>query len=126
MPADPPPVRSPRAGGGAIRATVLEREFGAATLSGLRGAVQEGAAAAGLASERVIDVVLALHELAANVIRHGAGRGRLLPSLGFVLAISTFPVYHRSRTRTECDLTCGASHAAQPRRRNGRYHCGDQ
>jgi hypothetical protein len=57
---------------------MLDREFGAASLSGLRGAVLECASAAGLTDDRAIDVMLALHELAANVIRHGAGRGRLL------------------------------------------------
>jgi anti-sigma regulatory factor (Ser/Thr protein kinase) len=56
---------------------MLDREFGAASLSGLRGAVLECASAAGLADDRAIDVMLAMHELAANVIRHGAGRGRL-------------------------------------------------
>jgi anti-sigma regulatory factor (Ser/Thr protein kinase) len=56
---------------------MLDREFGAASLSGLRGAVLECATAAGLTDDRAIDVMLAMHELAANVIRHGAGRGRL-------------------------------------------------
>jgi anti-sigma regulatory factor (Ser/Thr protein kinase) len=58
--------------------TVLDREFGAASLSGLRAAVLDSASAAGLNSDRAIDVMLAMHELAANVVRHGAGRGRLL------------------------------------------------
>jgi anti-sigma regulatory factor (Ser/Thr protein kinase) len=57
---------------------VLDREFGAASLSGLRAAVLESASAAGLDSDRAIDVMIAMHELAANVVRHGAGRGRLL------------------------------------------------
>jgi anti-sigma regulatory factor (Ser/Thr protein kinase) len=57
--------------------TVLDREFGAATLSALRAAVLEAASAAGLDNDRAIDVLLAMHELAANVVRHGAGHGRL-------------------------------------------------
>ena len=57
--------------------TLLDREFGAASLSALRAAVAEAAAAAGLDDDRAIDVMLAMHELAANVVRHGAGRGRL-------------------------------------------------
>jgi anti-sigma regulatory factor (Ser/Thr protein kinase) len=56
---------------------VLDREFWAATLSALREAVLATAAAAGLSRDRSIDVMLAAHELAANVIRHGSGRGRL-------------------------------------------------
>jgi anti-sigma regulatory factor (Ser/Thr protein kinase) len=56
---------------------MLDREFGAASLSGLREAVLKCASAAGLTDDRAIDVMLAMHELAANVIRHGAGRGRL-------------------------------------------------
>jgi anti-sigma regulatory factor (Ser/Thr protein kinase) len=57
---------------------VLDREFRAATLSPLREAVLACASAAGLSRDRSIEVMLAAHELAANVIRHGSGRGRLL------------------------------------------------
>lgn len=56
---------------------MLDQEFGAANLSGLREAVRRCASAAGLGSDRAIDVMIAMHELAANVVRHGAGRGRL-------------------------------------------------
>jgi anti-sigma regulatory factor (Ser/Thr protein kinase) len=56
---------------------VLDREFRAATLSALREAVLTCASAAGLSRDRSIDLMLAAHELAANVIRHGSGRGRL-------------------------------------------------
>jgi anti-sigma regulatory factor (Ser/Thr protein kinase) len=69
---------SPQAKGDEDGETVLDQEFGAASLSGLRGAVLESATAAGLKDERAIDVMLAMHELAANVVRHGAGQGRLL------------------------------------------------
>lgn len=33
--------------------------------------------AAGMPEERARDVVIVVHELAANAVRHGAGRGRL-------------------------------------------------
>jgi anti-sigma regulatory factor (Ser/Thr protein kinase) len=56
---------------------VLDREFRAGTLSTLREEVVASALAAGLSRDRSIDVLLAAHELAANVIRHGSGRGRL-------------------------------------------------
>jgi anti-sigma regulatory factor (Ser/Thr protein kinase) len=69
---------SPRAGSDEDGETVLDQEFDATSLSGLRASVLESATAAGLKDERAIDVMLAMHELAANVVRHGAGRGRLL------------------------------------------------
>jgi anti-sigma regulatory factor (Ser/Thr protein kinase) len=47
------------------------------TLYALRSAVQAHASAAGLPERRADDVVIAIHELAANVIRHGGSRGRL-------------------------------------------------
>jgi anti-sigma regulatory factor (Ser/Thr protein kinase) len=56
---------------------VLDREFRAATLSALREAVIACGSAAGLSRDRSIDLMLAAHELAANVVRHGSGRGRL-------------------------------------------------
>jgi anti-sigma regulatory factor (Ser/Thr protein kinase) len=43
----------------------------------LRAAVAAHAAAAGLNRARIYDVVATAHELAANSVRHGAGRGRL-------------------------------------------------
>jgi anti-sigma regulatory factor (Ser/Thr protein kinase) len=55
----------------------LEESFDAGTLPGLRQAVLTEAVAAGLAGERADDVVLAVHELAANAVRHGGGSGRL-------------------------------------------------
>ena len=56
---------------------MIDREFWSATLSALREEVLTAASAAGLSRDRSIDVMLAAHELAANVIRHGSGRGRL-------------------------------------------------
>jgi anti-sigma regulatory factor (Ser/Thr protein kinase) len=55
----------------------LEESFDAGTLPALRRAVLAEAVAAGLAGDRAGDVVLALHELAANAVRHGGGAGRL-------------------------------------------------
>ena len=55
----------------------LNREFDAATLAGLRDAVLVFAAAHGMSRGRATDVMLAVHELAANAVRHGPGHGRL-------------------------------------------------
>jgi anti-sigma regulatory factor (Ser/Thr protein kinase) len=66
-----------RPGSDADGRLLLDREFRAATLSALREAVLAAASAAGLSRDRSIDVLLAAHELAANVVRHGSGRGRL-------------------------------------------------
>jgi anti-sigma regulatory factor (Ser/Thr protein kinase) len=55
----------------------LEESFDAGTLPDLRRAVLAEAVAAGLAGDRASDVVLALHELAANAVRYGGGAGRL-------------------------------------------------
>ena len=58
--------------------TVLDLDFGAATLPLLRQAVRQCSSAAGLPDTRVMDVVMAVHELAANAVRYGGGYGRLL------------------------------------------------
>jgi anti-sigma regulatory factor (Ser/Thr protein kinase) len=55
----------------------LDRAFDAETLPDLRKAVLAQAAAAGMLADRATDVMLAVHELAANAVRHGAGTGRL-------------------------------------------------
>jgi anti-sigma regulatory factor (Ser/Thr protein kinase) len=55
----------------------LEQAFDSGSLYVLRAAVAAHAAAAGLSRARVYNVVAAAHELAANAVRHGAGRGRL-------------------------------------------------
>ena len=75
---DAPRMQPSRPGSDADGKVVLDREIRAATLSALREAVLGCAAAAGLSRDRSIEVMLAAHELAANVIRHGSGRGRLL------------------------------------------------
>jgi anti-sigma regulatory factor (Ser/Thr protein kinase) len=66
-----------RPGGDPDGTVVLDREFRTATLSALREEVLATALAAGLSRDRSIEVLLAAHELAANVIRHGSGGGRL-------------------------------------------------
>jgi anti-sigma regulatory factor (Ser/Thr protein kinase) len=58
-------------------APVLDQGFDARTLHALRTKVQVQAYRAGLPESRAKDVVFAVHELAANAIRHGAGAGRL-------------------------------------------------
>ena len=59
------------------RAPVLDQEFDSGNLYALRAAVQAHAGRAGLSEDRASEVVLAVHELAANAIAHGAGHGRL-------------------------------------------------
>jgi anti-sigma regulatory factor (Ser/Thr protein kinase) len=56
---------------------MLDREFGADALAPLREAVLGCATACGLPEDRAFDVMLAVHELAANAVRHGPGHGRL-------------------------------------------------
>ena len=55
----------------------LDLAFDSGTLHTLRAAVQAYACQAGMLEDRAINVVLVVHELAANAIRHGAGTGRL-------------------------------------------------
>jgi anti-sigma regulatory factor (Ser/Thr protein kinase) len=71
----PAPRRGPSGRDGTPAA--LEQDFDAGSLYALRSAVSAHAAAAGLPRARVYDVVAAAHELAANAVMHGAGRGRL-------------------------------------------------
>ncbi|MBV9446321.1 MAG: ATP-binding protein [Streptosporangiaceae bacterium] len=56
---------------------ILDQAFDAHSLRALRSAMAAHASAAGLARGRAEDVVIAVHELAANVVRHGLGHGRL-------------------------------------------------
>ena len=62
---------------GGTMATVLEQSFSSDSLYQLRAAVAAHAAQAGVPSPRDHDVVLAVHELATNVIRYGSGNGRV-------------------------------------------------
>jgi anti-sigma regulatory factor (Ser/Thr protein kinase)/anti-anti-sigma regulatory factor len=56
---------------------ILDQAFDAGSLYALRAAVAAHATEAGLAPGRADDLVIAVHELAANAVRHGAGHGRL-------------------------------------------------
>ena len=56
---------------------VLDLAFDSGTLAALRAGVRAHACEAGLPEARAQDVVLAVHELAANAVSHGAGTGRL-------------------------------------------------
>ncbi len=62
--------------------TLLDQGFDSATLHLLRERVAACAVAAGMAKGRVPDIILAVHELAANTVLHGAGAGRVLMCLG--------------------------------------------
>ena len=62
----------------ATRPVPWNKRFGADTLHQLRAAVLAHAARAGLPEDRVGDVMIAVHELAANTVRHGAGAGQLV------------------------------------------------
>ena len=56
---------------------VLDQGFDGDSLYSLRAAVAAYASQAGMPEGRARDLVLAMHELAANAVRHGAGHGRL-------------------------------------------------
>jgi two-component sensor histidine kinase len=56
---------------------LLEQAFDSGTLYALRAAAQAHATEAGLAEDRTDDLVISVHELAANAVRHGAGAGWL-------------------------------------------------
>jgi anti-sigma regulatory factor (Ser/Thr protein kinase) len=63
------------AGGG--ESPALDQAFDSDSLYALRAAVAAHGSQAGLSDGRTRDLVLAVHELAANAVRHGAGQGRL-------------------------------------------------
>jgi anti-sigma regulatory factor (Ser/Thr protein kinase) len=56
---------------------ILEQDVHGDSLHRLRASVAAHAVQAGLSQRRANDLVIAAHELAANVVRHGSGRGRL-------------------------------------------------
>jgi serine/threonine-protein kinase RsbW len=56
---------------------MVDVRFDSGGLAMLRVQLRACALAAGLPEDRVVDVVLAIHELAANAVRHGGGAGRL-------------------------------------------------
>lgn len=55
----------------------MEQAFSVNTLRELRQAVLAEATTAGMPDDRAIDVMIAVHELAANAVLHGAGAGWL-------------------------------------------------
>ncbi|HWG02611.1 MAG TPA: ATP-binding protein [Trebonia sp.] len=74
-----PPANSPRSGRDSAppEPLSLQQPFDRDSLYALRAAVSAHAAAAGLSSQRVYDVVAVAHELAANAVVHGPGHGQL-------------------------------------------------
>ena len=56
---------------------VLEQAFDRSSLQALRAAVAAHAFLSGVPHGQVEDLVLVVHEMAANAVLHGAGRGRL-------------------------------------------------
>jgi anti-sigma regulatory factor (Ser/Thr protein kinase) len=60
---------------------MLDQEFGETTLRVLRETVLAHATAAGMPEGRALDVMLAMHELAANAVKHGGGTGQLRMSV---------------------------------------------
>ena len=56
---------------------LLDLAFDSGALYILRAEVLALAGQSGLSDDRAGDVVLAVHELATNVVRHGGGKGRL-------------------------------------------------
>ena len=65
-----------RARQASAQAPLLDQEFDSGTLYALRAAVQAHVGQVGLSEDRTDEVILAVHELAANAIAHGAGHGR--------------------------------------------------
>ena len=111
--ADAPLTQPSRPGSDADGMVVLDREIRAATLSALREAVLGCASAAGLSRDRSLEVMLAAHELAANVIRHGSGRGRLLLRVT-ARALSCQVSDARATARAALDASSEADGTAAP------------
>jgi serine/threonine-protein kinase RsbW len=62
---------------GTTDSPIVDLGFDSDGLATLRVQLRACALQAGFPEDRVVDVVLAVHELAANAVRHGGGRGRL-------------------------------------------------
>jgi anti-sigma regulatory factor (Ser/Thr protein kinase) len=79
----PPPgaARDPLPGPGVSIAAhaqpAVDQSFDGDSLYAVRATVAAYASEAGIQEGRLRNVVLAVHELAANAVRHGAGQGRL-------------------------------------------------
>lgn len=85
---NPPPGRTARPNGRVVQGwpslagtgsvlPAVDLTFDYDALPSLRTEVRACAIRSGLSDERATDVVLAVHELAANAVRHGGGAGRL-------------------------------------------------
>src|ERR1700739_2439281 len=57
-------------------ALIMDRAFDFATLAALRADAHTALAGAGLPLPGATDFVIAMHELAANAVRHGGGHGQ--------------------------------------------------
>jgi anti-anti-sigma factor len=77
QPGPPGPAPQPGPPAGPPDPPILDQAFDEDSLYALRAAVAAHATQAGLAPGRSDDLVIAVHELAANAVRHGAGHGRL-------------------------------------------------
>jgi anti-sigma regulatory factor (Ser/Thr protein kinase) len=77
-PAEPAARTGPPDVPGADVVPILTQDFDAGSLYALREAVAAHTTQAGMPEPRAGDIVLAVHELAVNAIRHGAGHGRLV------------------------------------------------
>jgi anti-sigma regulatory factor (Ser/Thr protein kinase) len=71
-------VRVTTSGSPEAEVIVVDERFDASTLHLLRERIAACTAAVGMPKDLSVDVLLAVHELAANVVTHGAGAGRLL------------------------------------------------
>ena len=60
-----------------VMTDLLDHPFDVTNLVALRAAVAAHADVAGLPSRRIGELVLLVHELASNAVRHGGGQGRL-------------------------------------------------
>src|SRR6266550_300388 len=76
-PAEPTARTAPPHLPGADVPPIMTQDFDSGSLYALRAAIAAHATQAGMPEARARDIVLAVHELAANAIRHGAGHGRL-------------------------------------------------
>ncbi|HUZ54544.1 MAG TPA: ATP-binding protein [Streptosporangiaceae bacterium] len=79
---EPPRHDVAQAAGGSIWSgpgvlPILDHRLDSDSLYQLRASVAAHATQAGLPPRRADDLVIAVHELAANVVRHGSGHGRL-------------------------------------------------
>lgn len=71
-------MRVTTSGSSEAEVIVVDERFDASTLHLLRERIAACTAAVGMPKDLSVDVLLAVHELAANVVTHGAGAGRLL------------------------------------------------